>query len=98
MEHGSSPTKYPGRTAAAPSRPGRLCSSPTIWMGVRPGELVGLQPCSITLWWLVRVRPAPPRSRALQENSFLEPRSQRVRAAHRSKPYPEWVGDCEPTS
>src|SRR5712672_3273497 len=33
-------------------------------MGVRPGEFVGHEPCSITLWWLVRVRPAPPRSRA----------------------------------
>ena len=32
-------------------------NTPGIWMGVRPGELVGHQPCSITLWWLVRVRP-----------------------------------------
>jgi len=40
-----------------------------IWMGVRPGELVGHQPCSITLWWLVRVRPAPPRSRLQPEKS-----------------------------
>jgi len=23
---------------------------PTIWIGVRPGELVGHDPCSITLW------------------------------------------------
>ena len=30
--------------------------------GVRRGGLVGHPPCSITLWWLVRVRPAPPRS------------------------------------
>src|SRR5882757_1594776 len=40
-------------------------------MGVRPGELVGHQPCSITLWLLVRVRPAPPRRRLQPENSSL---------------------------
>src|SRR5712675_3708272 len=40
-------------------------------MGVRPRELVGHQLCSITLWWLVRVRPAPPRSRALLEILLL---------------------------
>src|SRR5712671_4889813 len=40
-------------------------------MGVRPGELVGHQPCSITLWWLVRVRPAPPRIRAQLEIPLL---------------------------
>src|SRR3981081_1295188 len=37
-------------------------------MGVRPSGLVGHQPCSITLWWLVRVRPAPPPSRLQPEN------------------------------
>ena len=31
--------------------------------GVRRGGLVGHPPYSITPWWLVRVRPAPPRSR-----------------------------------
>src|ERR1700704_5174115 len=31
--------------------------------GVRQRELVGHPPHSITLWWLVRVRPAPPPSR-----------------------------------
>ena len=36
---------------------------PTIWISVRRGEL----PHSITLWWLVRVRPAPP-SRLQPEN------------------------------
>src|SRR5712672_2004848 len=38
---------------------------------VRPGELVGLEPCSITLWWLVRVRRAPLPSRAQLENFLL---------------------------
>src|SRR5712675_1904258 len=37
--------------------------------GVRRGGLVGHPPCSITLWWLVRVRPAPPRSCPRPENS-----------------------------
>ena len=45
---------------------------PAIWIGVRPRELVGHQPCSITLWWLVRVRPAPPRIRAQLEIPLCE--------------------------
>src|SRR5712671_4451930 len=52
-----------------PGKSSKTAKRPAIWMGVRPGELVGLQPCSITLWWLVRVRPAPPRSRAKPEKS-----------------------------
>src|SRR6267154_6016436 len=27
-------------------------------MGIRPGELVGHQPCSITLWWLIKYQKA----------------------------------------
>src|SRR3981189_3927935 len=101
MEHGSSPTTYPGRTPsnqppkcygiwACPTSPPRRTpalalkksaiarlfhkrgisknpalrngpvgstwtnysndKTPGIYMGVRPRELVGHQPCSITLW------------------------------------------------
>src|ERR1700704_5012833 len=46
---------------------GETTKLPAIRIGVRPGELVGHQPCSITLCWLVRVRPAPPRSRLQPE-------------------------------
>src|SRR5258707_15641653 len=34
------------------------------------GELVGLEPHSLTIWLLVRVRPAPPRNR-LQSREIL---------------------------
>src|SRR4051794_28174415 len=51
-------------------------------MGVRRGELVGHQPCSITLWWLVRVRPAPPRSRLEPEKTRCRPRLKA--ASHRT--------------
>src|SRR6266576_4137366 len=52
-----------------PGKSSKTAKRPAICMGVRPGELVGLEPCSITLWWLVRVRPAPPRSCPQPENS-----------------------------
>src|SRR6266478_1200982 len=54
----------------------RLWKSPSIAVflsastGVRRGGLVGHPPYSITLWWLVRVRPAPPPSR-LQTGEIL---------------------------
>src|ERR1700704_3834468 len=54
-----------------PGKSSKTAKRPAICRGVRPGELVGLEPCSITLWWLVRVRPAPPRSRLQPENTAL---------------------------
>src|SRR5258705_5554573 len=53
-----------GASIRKPGKSSKTAKRPAIWIGVRPGELVGHQPCSITLWWLVRVRPAPPPSRA----------------------------------
>src|SRR5260370_40423718 len=53
----------------------KTAKRPAIWIGVRRGKLVGHQPCSITLWWLVRVRPAPPRSRPQPEKSCFEKRT-----------------------
>src|SRR6267154_4209641 len=53
-----------GSSIRKPGKSSKTAKLPAIWIGVRPGELVGHQPCSITLWLLVRVRPAPPRSRA----------------------------------
>src|SRR6266576_2516490 len=55
-----------------PGKSSKTAKRPAICRGVRPGELVGHQPCSITLWWLVRVRPAPPRSRPQPEKSCFE--------------------------
>src|SRR6267154_3002665 len=34
-------------------------------MGIRPGELVGLEPCSITLWWLIKYQ----KDRKIKQNS-----------------------------
>src|SRR4051794_26301587 len=48
------------------SRSSARCS--TRWAGRTP-------PCSITLWWLVRVRRAPPRSRAQLDLRFLDSNS-----------------------
>src|ERR1700704_3073410 len=36
-----------------PGKSSKTAKLPAIWIGVRPGELVGHQPCSITLWLLV---------------------------------------------
>src|SRR3954463_7756354 len=59
---GDSSIRTPGKSSQTAKRP-------AICMGVRRGELVGHQPCSITLWWLVRVRPASPRSRLEPEKT-----------------------------
>src|SRR5712671_5628785 len=58
MEHGSSPTNSPGRTpiqiaGEEQRRPGREGAA-----AVRPGYLVGLEPCSITFWWLMKYQKA----------------------------------------
>src|SRR5882757_6829986 len=55
------PIDNPIATRLSPMSPVRSVTH----VSVRSGELVGLEPCSITLCWLVRVRPAPPRSLAL---------------------------------
>src|SRR3954453_12486287 len=34
-------------------------------MGVRPGKLVGLEPCSITFWWLIKYQ----KTRKIKQNS-----------------------------
>src|SRR5712671_4831001 len=60
-----------GSSIRKPGKSSKTAKRPAIWIGVRPGELVGHQPCSITLWWLVRVRPAPPPSRLQPENPDL---------------------------
>ena len=60
------------RSIRKPGKSSKTANRPAIRKGVRPGELVGHQPCSITLWWLVRVRPAPPRSRAQLEKSCFD--------------------------
>src|SRR6266478_7973557 len=75
LRSGQGPTRVVGRTRTMfhntlvvdssirkPGKSSKTAKRPAICMGVRPGELVGHQPCSITLWWLVRVRPAPPPS------------------------------------
>jgi hypothetical protein len=78
-------------------------------MGVRPGELVGQEPHSITLWLVVRVRPAPPRIRAQLENLAyrLTPRSKMswyVFGAHRSavagamRSHKLWLGLSPPAA
>src|SRR3954453_10039433 len=83
------PTRVVGRTRTmfhntlvvdssirTPGKSSKTAKRPAICMGLRPGELVGHQQCSITLWWLVRVRPAPPRSCMQPENScFVQMRS-----------------------
>src|SRR5712671_2930987 len=61
-----------GSSIRKPGKSSKTAKRPAIWIGVRPGELVGHQPCSITLWWLVRVRPAPPPSRIQPEKSCFE--------------------------
>src|SRR6266446_4122440 len=80
LRSGQGPTRVVGRTRTMfhntlvvdssirkPGKSSKTAKRPAVWIGVRPGELVGLEPCSITLWWLVRVRPAPPRIRAQLE-------------------------------
>src|SRR5882672_5088491 len=59
MEHGSSPTNYPGRSASAigtlPVSQSRI--SPVV--GDCVVELVGLEPTTKVLWNMVGVRPTP---------------------------------------
>src|SRR5712671_4373194 len=71
----------------APQRNGPMSSgrSKFAWCGIRCDLVVGTRGVgrtprySITLWWLVRVRPAPPPSRLKPENiprfNFLEERT-----------------------
>src|SRR3954453_10338977 len=71
------PTRVVGRTRTmfhntlvvdssirTPGKSSKTAKRPAICMGLRPGELGGHQQCSITLWWLVRVRRAPQRTHA----------------------------------
>src|SRR5712671_5729602 len=60
--------------------------------GVRRGGLVGHPPCSITLWWLVRVRPAPPRSRAKPEKSKFVYSRHPASRGRRSRRWRAWPG------
>ena len=47
-----------GSSIRKPGKSSKTAKRPAICMGVRPGELVGHQPHSITLWLIVRVRPS----------------------------------------
>src|SRR5712672_2092667 len=75
-----------------PGKSSKTAKRPAVWVGVRPGELVGLEPCSITLWWLVRVRPAPPPSRLQPEKPCAEMPA--IRGTHSLAPAVPTTGEA----
>src|SRR5712675_1368802 len=81
-----------------PGKSSKTAKRPAICRGVRPRELVGLEPCSITHWWLVRVRPAPPPSRAKPEKSKFVYSRHPASRRRRSRRWRAWLGVGTPAA